>query len=218
MKVEKLNTIEDVLSFCKSRGFVYPNSEIYGSFSGFWDYGPVGTELKNKIKQSWWKKFVRDKAEVVGIDGSIIMHPRTWEASGHVESFTDPMIDCKTCKSRFRLDTIAEQISDKKKEKLISELKEHVDENNKNIISEINSLEESLTEQFTAILESDTLSDGLLSLTNCPNCGTKGNFTNPRSFNLMFKTFIGPVESADNVVYLRPETAQGIFVNFLNVQ
>ncbi len=156
--------------------------------------------------------------DVEGLDAAILMHPRVWEASGHVENFTDPMIDCKSCKARFRLDTLAEQISDKKKEKILKEFSAEISGEEKTAFEKIMDGEGSLSDKFTALLENGSLSDKLLSHTNCPNCGTKGNFTEPRSFNLMFKTFIGPVESEDNVVYLRPETAQGIFVNFLNVQ
>ncbi len=158
------------------------------------------------------------REDVEGLDAAILMHPRVWEASGHVENFTDPMIDCKTCKSRFRLDTLAEQISDKKKEKILKHFPEVLSDEEKSELKAILNSDESLTDKFTAVLENKNLSTKLLAETNCPNCGTKGNFTEPRSFNLMFKTFIGPVESDENVVYLRPETAQGIFVNFLNVQ
>jgi len=159
------------------------------------------------------------REDVEGLDASILMHPRVWEASGHVENFTDPMIDCKSCKSRFRMDTLAEQISEKKKKKILRELSENLnDDNLKNKLSEILNSDDSLTEKFTAILEDSELSIKILEYANCPTCGNKGQFTEPRSFNLMFKTFVGPVESSDNAVFLRPETAQGIFVNFLNVQ
>jgi glycyl-tRNA synthetase len=152
---------ETLVSLCKRRGFVFPSSEIYGGIGGFWDYGPLGVEMKNNIKRAWWRAMVQERDDVVGIDASIIMNPRVWEASGHVAVFTDPMIDCKNCKHRFRAD--------------------HID--------------------------SDV----------CPDCGAKGQFTEARPFNLMFKTFVGPVEDSANEVYLRPETAQAMFTNFENV-
>jgi glycyl-tRNA synthetase len=152
---------ETLVSLCKRRGFVFPGSEIYGGIGGFWDYGPLGVEMKNNIKRAWWKAMVQERDDVVGIDAAIIMNPRVWEASGHVATFADPMVDCRNCKRRFRAD--------------------HP--------------------------ESDT----------CPECGAVGQFTEARPFNLMFKTFVGPVEDSANLVYLRPETAQAMFVNFENV-
>jgi glycyl-tRNA synthetase len=152
---------ETLVSLCKRRGFVFPSSEIYGGIGGFWDYGPLGVEMKNNIKRAWWKAMVQERDDVVGIDASVIMNPRVWEASGHVATFTDPMVDCKVCKHRFRADH----------------------------------------------LESDV----------CPDCGAQGQFTEARMFNLMFRTFVGPVEDEANAVYLRPETAQAMFVNFENV-
>lgn len=146
------------------------------------------------------------REDVEGLDASILMHPRVWEASGHVENFTDPMIDCKQCKARFRVDTLTELISDKNKEKTLKELD-----------ASILSQEGTLDDKFTAILEDQNLSPKLLGLLGCPQCGNKGTFTQPRKFNLMFKTFLGPVDDSANIIYLRPETAQGIFVNFLNV-
>lgn len=146
------------------------------------------------------------REDVEGLDASILMHARVWEASGHVENFTDPMIDCKQCKARFRLDTLTELVSEKNKEKALKEF-------DANYFSQ----ECSLDEKFTAILEDTSSSEKLLGLLGCPQCGNKGTFTQPRKFNLMFKTFLGPVDDSANVIYLRPETAQGIFVNFLNV-
>jgi glycyl-tRNA synthetase len=148
-----------LVSLCKRRGYVFQSSEIYGGLNSCWDYGPLGSELKRNIKDFWWKSMVYERDDIEGIDSSILMHPRIWEASGHVEHFTDPLVDCKKCKMRFRAD-------------------------------EMNS-------------------------EKCPSCG--GELTRPRSFNLMFKTFMGPVEDSANVIYMRPETAQGIYVNFLNV-
>ncbi len=156
------------------------------------------------------------REDVEGIDASILMHPKVWEASGHVENFTDPMIDCKQCKSRYRLDVLGDQINEKKKKKAVEALKE----NNAGLVSKIDSIfagpDES--ENFENLLTDDELGSKLLPELNCPQCGNKGTFTAARKFNLMFKTFIGPVEDSGSVVYLRPETAQGIFVNFLNVQ
>jgi len=151
--------MEKLMSLCKRRGFIFRSSEIYGGQSGCWDFGPLGVELKNNIKRLWWKTMVHENDNIVGLDAAIIMHPRIWEASGHVEGFHDPMVDCKECKRRFRADEI----------------------------------------------------DG----DRCPECG--GELTDVRQFNLMFKTHIGPVEDSASLAYLRPETAQGIYVNFLNV-
>jgi len=160
------------------------------------------------------------REDVEGLDASILMHPRVWEASGHVENFTDPMIDCKQCKARFRLDTLGDALSEKKKRKIFEAFSEKIGSNDVQLsaLDALKEIHEDKDELFEAVLESKELSADILSEANCPNCGTKGEFTEPRSFNLMFKTFVGPVESSDNAVYLRPETAQGIFVNFLNVQ
>ena len=144
------------------------------------------------------------REDIEGLDASILMHPKVWEASGHVENFTDPMIDCKQCKARFRVDTLTELINDKNKEKALKEL--NVELGN-----------DSLEDKFTSLLEDNEMAEKLVALLGCPQCGNKNTFTNPRKFNLMFKTFVGPVESTENTVFLRPETAQGIFVNFLNV-
>ena len=157
-------SMDTFVSLCKRRGFVFPSSEIYGGLGGFWDYGPLGVELKSNIKRSWWRNTVQERPDVVGIETSIIMNPRVWEASGHVKTFADPMVDCKDCKHRFRTDDI---------------------EPNDN------------------------------GQVRCPDCG--GQLTDSRMFNLMFKTFIGPVADDASVAYLRPETAQGMFVNFDNV-
>jgi len=151
--------METIVSLCKRRGFIFQSSEIYGGAGGCWDYGPLGAELKRNVKEAWWKAMVHDRDDVVGLDASILMNPQVWVASGHVQQFSDPLVDCKACKSRFRADHLK---GDK-----------------------------------------------------CPDCG--GELTEPRMFNLMFKTFMGPVEDDAAVVYLRPETAQGIFVNFQNV-
>jgi glycyl-tRNA synthetase len=150
-----------LVSLCKRRGFIFQSSEIYGGLTSCWDYGPLGVELKRNVKEAWWKAMVTNRRDIVGLDAAILMHPKVWEASGHLAGFTDPLVDCKSCKERFR-------------------------------------------------------ADHLTDLKKCPKCG--GELTEIRKFNLMFKTFMGPVEDSSAVVYLRPETAQGIFVNFLNVQ
>jgi len=151
--------MEKIVSLCRRRGFIFPSSEIYGGLSSCWDYGPLGVELKRNIKQAWWRAVVQERDDIVGLDTSILMHPQTWEASGHLRGFTDPLVECKNCHLRWRSDD--------------------------------------------------------LKGSSCPTCG--GELTEPHLFNLMFKTFMGPVEEAASVVYLRPETAQGIFVNFQNV-
>src|SRR5919108_6607899 len=152
--------MDTIVSLCKRRGFIFQSSEIYGGIGSTWDYGPLGVELKNNVKRAWWRDNVYGRDDMEGLDAAILMHPKVWEASGHVSSFTDPLVDCKSCKRRFRAD--------------------HVEG------------------------------------TRCPECG--GELTEARQFNLMFKTFMGPVEDDAAVVYLRPETAQGIFVNFQNVR
>ena len=152
--------MEKIISLCKRRGFIFPSSDVYGGLNGCWDYGPLGVELKRNVKEAWWRAMVTSREDVVGQDASILMNPKVWEASGHVENFSDPLVDCKRCKHRFKADS----------------------------------------------LEGD----------KCPDCS--GELTEPRTFNLMFKTFVGPVEDSANAVYLRPETAQGIFVNFSNIQ
>ncbi len=154
------------------------------------------------------------REDVEGLDASILMHPRVWEASGHVENFTDPMIDCKQCKARFRLDTLAELLSNKNKEKGLIELQKTAE--GEVVIQSLDSTL-SLNDKVTAVLENPNAASKFLEMLNCPQCGNKGTFTQPRKFNLMFKTFLGPVDDSANIIYLRPETAQGIFVNFLNV-
>lgn len=184
--------------------------------NGCWDYGPLGVELLKNVKEEWWK-FMTYREDVEGLDASILMHPRVWQASGHVENFTDPMVDCKQCKARFRVDVLGDMLNEKKKQKALDTLQEKIkdDETLKNTYQSISSASEDL---FSGLLENSEMSKLLLDEINCPQCGNKNTFTSARQFNLMFKTFIGPVEDAGAVVYLRPETAQGIFVNFLNVQ
>ena len=159
----KPDLMERVVNLCKRRGLVFPSSEIYGGFRSTWDYGPLGVLLKRNVKDAWWRSMVQLRDDVVGLDAAILMAPRVWEASGHVSAFTDPLVDCRHCKERFRADQLPASGA-------------------------------------------------------CPNCGVKGQFTEARQFNLMFKTHVGPLEDDASVAYLRPETAQGIFVNFQNVQ
>ena len=159
---EYLDDFNPIVSLAKRRGFIFQASEIYGGVGSTWDYGPLGVELKKNIKDAWWNSMVHTRDDIVGLDSAIIQNPKVWEASGHTEGFSDPLVECKECHQRFRADH----------------------------------------------LDSD----------ECPSCGTKGQFTPPRQFNLMFKTFIGPVEEETSVAYLRPETAQGIFTNFENVR
>ncbi|MFR2534912.1 MAG: glycine--tRNA ligase [Clostridia bacterium] len=181
-------TMEKIVALCKSRGFVYPGSEIYGGLANAWDYGPLGVELKNNVKKAWMKKFVQENKYNVAIDAAILMNPQVWVTTGHVGGFTDPLIDCKECKTRHRADKLIEEWATK---------------NGKDVVADGWSNEETLT----YIQENNIV---------CPNCG-KLNFTDIRQFNMMFKTFQGVTEDAKAEIYLRPETAQGMFVNFKNV-
>ena len=204
--------MEKIVSLAKRRGFVYQSSEVYGGLNGCWDFGPMGVELLNNVKQQWWKSMTY-RENVEGIDASILMHPRVWEASGHVENFTDPMVDCKQCKARYRLDVLFEETSIRRKKEAVNSI------HRLNAGEKINDAEvETLFKMYTEKPPETEIFRKLLGSLSCPNCGNKGTFTSPRTFNLMFKTFVGPVEDSSAVVYLRPETAQGIFVNFLNVQ
>jgi glycyl-tRNA synthetase len=182
-----MTSMDVIVSLCKRRGFVFQSSEIYGGTGSCWDYGPLGVELKNNIKRVWWRDFVQQREDMVGLDASILMHATVWKASGHVDNFTDPMVDCRECKRRFRADQVNEMAWT------------HYCEGNK----------------FT-IPAGEACKHCGARRTLCPECG-KGQLTAPRQFNLMFKTFMGPVEEDASVTYLRPETAQGIFVNFDNV-
>ncbi len=170
MAKEKNDLMDKIISLCKRRGFIFPGSEIYGGLANSFDYGPLGVELKNNIKNLWWKKFVQERDDMVGIDAALIMNPKVWEASGHLKEFSDPLVECKKCKRRFRAD--------------------HIDPNYEN------------TKEFDKEIK-------------CPDCG--GNLSEPRQFNLMMKTFIGPAEDAASIAYFRPETAQAMFVDFKNV-
>ena len=199
--------MDKLVSLCKRRGFVFQSSEIYGGLNGAWDYGPLGVELLRNIKDAWWKEMTL-RANIEGLDAAILMHPRTWEASGHVENFTDPMVDCKGCKARYRVDILFDETSLKKKKEALREIDSARFQGQQK--------DEFIAEEFQKI--ADASPNTLLPALSCPSCGNKGTFTEARTFNLMFKTFVGPVEDSSAVVYLRPETAQGIFVNFLNVQ
>ena len=165
-------SIDKIVSLCKRRGFVFQSSEIYGGFGAIYDYGPLGISLKNNISQLWWKAMTQLHENIVGLDSGILMHPKVWEASGHVGAFNDPLVDCKECKSRYRADELFD----------------------------------------------GDIKDGDWMKIQCPKCGTTGNLTEPRQFNLMFKTHVGPIEEDSNIAYLRPETAQGIYVNYLLTQ
>ena len=188
MAVEK--TMDKIVALCKSRGFVFPGSDIYGGLANSWDYGPLGVEFKNNVKKAWWIKFVQESPYNVGVDCAILMNPQVWVASGHVGAFSDPLMDCKECKARFRADKLVE---------------DHMTENGAEVASADGWTNEQLMEYITK--------NNIV----CPKCG-KLNYTEIRKFNLMFKTFQGITEDSSSEIYLRPETAQGIFVNFKNVQ
>ena len=207
--VDQSKLMDKIVSLAKRRGYVYQSSEIYGGLNGCWDYGPLGVEMLNNLKQQWWKNMTY-RENVEGVDASILMHPRVWEASGHVESFTDPMVDCKQCKARYRVDTLFEDLSVKRKKEALRELEPGKFDGQVR--------DELVLEEFDKRVATDADAARVVTVLPCPNCGTKGSFTDARKFNLMFKTFVGPVEDSSAVVFLRPETAQGIFVNFLNVQ
>ena len=184
-------TMEKIVALAKNRGFVYPGSEIYGGLANTWDYGNLGVELKNNVKKAWWKKFIQENPYNVGVDCAILMNPQTWVASGHLGGFSDPLMDCKSCKERFRADKLIEDYMDEHK------------------IEHEGGVDGWSQEEMKAYIDEHDIC--------CPKCGKK-DFTDIRQFNLMFKTFQGVTEDAKNTVYLRPETAQGIFVNFKNVQ
>ncbi len=182
-------TMDKLVALCKGRGFIFAGSEIYGGLANTWDYGPLGVELKNNVKRAWWKKFVQENTLNTGLDSAILMNPNVWVASGHVGGFSDPLMDCKSCKTRHRADNLIEDYIARKK------------------------LDVTIAGWSNEKMEKYIAENSIV----CPNCG-KCDFTGVRQFNLMFKTFQGVTEDSTNTVYLRPETAQGIFVNFLNVQ
>ena len=184
-------TMDKIVALCKNRGFIFAGSEIYGGLANTWDYGPLGVELKNNIKKAWWKKFVQENPYNVGQDAAILMNPQTWVASGHLAGFSDPLMDCRECKERFRADKLIEEFCHEQSIELPKPIDAFSQQEMKDFIEEHN--------------------------IPCPSCG-KHNFTDIRQFNLMFKTFQGVTEDAKNTVYLRPETAQGIFTNFVNTQ
>ena len=184
-------TMDKIVALAKSRGFVYPGSEIYGGLANTWDYGNLGVELKNNVKRAWWQKFIQESPYNVGVDCAILMNSQTWVASGHLGGFSDPLMDCKSCKERFRADKLIE---------------DYMAEHNIEIEGSVDGWSQ---EQMKQYIDDNNIC--------CPSCG-KHDFTDIRQFNLMFKTFQGVTEDAKNTVYLRPETAQGIFVNFKNVQ
>lgn len=184
-----MKSMEKIVALCKNRGFIYPGSDIYGGLANSWDYGPLGVELKNNVKRAWWKKFVQESKYNVGVDCAILMNPRVWEASGHVAGFNDPLIDCKDCKARGRADKIIEEWAKQKGEEI-------------NVDGWGN-------DELAAYIKNNDV--------RCPECGS-ANLTNIRKFNMMFKTFQGVTEDSQAEIYLRPETAQGIFVNFKNIQ
>ncbi|MFA6597932.1 MAG: glycine--tRNA ligase [Ignavibacteriaceae bacterium] len=212
------DVMDKIVSLAKRRGFVFQSSEIYGGLNGCWDYGPLGVELLRNIKEEWWKAMTyRDNIE--GLDASILMHPRVWEASGHVENFTDPMVDCKQCKTRYRLDFVSRRFRcEKCGRKVNLELNSDTVED---LISQHGTMGESALKEIISSYQEECPychEKGSIKIEiYCGNCGST-EMTAARNFNLMFKTFVGPVEDGGSVVYLRPETAQGIFVNFLNVQ
>ena len=184
-------TMDKIVQVAKARGFVYPGSEIYGGLANTWDYGNLGVELKNNVKRAWWKKFIQENPYNVGVDCAILMNPQTWVASGHLGGFSDPLMDCKECHERFRADQLIEEFA------------------GDNDIELDGSVDGWSNEQMEQFIEEHKIA--------CPSCG-KHNFTEIRQFNLMFKTFQGVTEDSKNEIYLRPETAQGIFVNFANIQ
>ena len=184
-------TMDKIVALCKNRGYIFPGSEIYGGLANTWDYGPLGVELKNNVKKAWWKKFVQENKYNVGLDAAILMNPQTWVASGHLAGFSDPLMDCRECHERFRADKLIEDFCA---------------ETGVTLEKPIDAFTHAEMKEF---VEANNIP--------CPTCG-KHNFTDIRQFNLMFKTFQGVTEDAKNTVYLRPETAQGIFTNFANVQ
>ena len=191
MEEKTLSTMEKIVNLCKGRGFIFPGSEIYGGLANTWDYGPLGVELKNNIKRAWWQKFVTENKLNVGLDAAILMNTQTWVASGHLAGFSDPLMDCRECHERFRADKLIEDWA------------------NENAYTLEKPIDAFSHEEMKAFVEEHNIP--------CPTC-KKHNFTDIRQFNLMFKTFQGVTEDAKNTVYLRPETAQGIFTNFVNVQ
>jgi len=217
--------LEKIVSLAKRRGFIFQSSEIYGGLNGCWDYGPLGVEMLRNLKEAWWRGMTY-RRDMEGIDASILMHPRVWEASGHVQNFSDPMVDCRECKARFRVDHLFEEMNEKKFKKIVERLKqmfptiEGLSASDRG--TQVDTVVSLVGQDATALSELGIAEPPFQTLVleeyiACPNCGRTKSLTVPRSFNLMFETYVGPVKEAANVVYLRPETAQGIFVNFNNV-
>ena len=229
--------LDTLTSLCKRRGFIFQSSEIYGGINGFWDYGPLGCELKNNIKQSWWKTMVRTREDIVGIDATIIMHPNIWKASGHLDTFSDPMSTCKHCKKLMRADQVWEMLEDNEIGPALTELHANSQPDVGRVTGWCKGRGKGLAPNLAAVRNPDAVlavagpqlagtpfrnfvtllatENPATPVTPCPYCG--GELTEPRPFNLMFKTIVGPVEDPANVAYLRPETAQAIFVQFQNV-
>ena len=212
--------MERIVSLAKRRGFIFPSSEIYGGINGFWDYGPLGVELKRNVKDAWWQDIVHSRDDIVGLDCSIIMNPKVWEASGHVVNFNDPLVDCKQCKARFRADKVFVVMARMGEDVLLAAGVESDDADRARdaATAAANSKTRRRLEQHADavawdIARADHLPDGQAGL--CPMCG--GALTDARKFNMMFKTFVGAMEDSSALAYLRPETAQGIFANYKNV-
>ncbi len=201
--------LEKIVSLSKRRGFIFQSSEIYGGLNGCWDYGPLGVEMLRNVKEAWWRSMTY-RQDMEGLDAAILMHPKVWEASGHIQNFSDPMVDCRECKARYRVDHLIGEMSEKKLKAIAKSLTMPYDNLDKDGLAE-------------AILAKIEVVDGLFEnlveseLIACSNCGRTKSLTPPRNFNLMFETYLGPVKDASNAIYLRPETAQGIFVNVMNV-
>ncbi|MEI6121894.1 MAG: glycine--tRNA ligase, partial [Opitutae bacterium] len=218
---EPTDKMESIINLCKRRGFVFASSEIYGGLNGFFDYGPLGAELKNNIKQAWWQDFVHRRDDIVGLDSTIIHHPTTWKASGHIDNFTDPLVDCKESKMRYRADqlffapvivagetigyvsVLEDEGMQTKAEELANDLKRKLAKPGALEPIKLKDYTESTPEQYALIPS--------------PATGKPGSLTAPRSFNMMFQTNVGAMTDASSVAYLRPETAQGMFVDFKNV-
>ncbi len=239
--MSKTSSLDVIASLCKRRGFIFHSSEIYGGINGFWDYGPLGCELKRNVKEDWWKTTVRNREDVVGLDATIIMHPAIWKASGHLDTFSDPMSTCRACKRLMRADQVWDMLAENPTGQSLQALLDEGAEAGK-IVAWCKGKAKGLAPNLASVLDADTLNAAFEKLTAdpasyttvqavytllanakspqpavvpCPHCG--GELTEPRPFNLMFKTVVGPIDDPSNVAYLRPETAQAIFAQFQNV-